>query len=646
MADSSQAPLPGTRGICSDCGAAFDTASRRGPLAICCDACQAKRLASMDTVTSAEMPKKIAGPWYRSMKLWLWLLVIISLVFAGFHWEPALLHQYHRWSQNMHARRAADAFERKDYEHAILDGRRALDFDPLDIESNRIIAKSREAQGSTEAIPWRARLNLIRPGDPENAIAWARDALNAGSIETAEAALEVLKPADRNIADYHDISARIAMAGTDPVQAESHWKEAVRLDPASEDYRLRLATLQVHSHSDAIRESAKNTLLSLIEIPRHRLTALRALIEDAINHRESSRARKLADQLISSPNARFNERLGRLTVLRTLDAPDAPEYLEQLRDESLHDPEQLSVLFRWMNHNDLPLLVSDWVPGLPDALISQPPVCLAVADAYGRDRDWPKLRAFVETAVWKDFEHVRLAHLSHALDNFGNVVAAEATWGRALAECRDRPERLAALVQLAQSWRWDAQAELTLRKLSTDDRTPLWVLDGLWEIARKSGDSEELHRLSRLIVKARPKNVAARNNFIRLSLLRRKDEGATHRLAAEFFEESPTEISRAVTHALSLFFQGRVLEAKEILRAFPDAELREPQAALYYSIFLQASGDFPMSAEFLEIARRTKLLHDEEELVARVKRESRFNTLSPLLKTPPQPPPQPPKKAE
>jgi len=35
-----------------------------------------------------------------------------------------ILHQYHRWSLNMHARRAAQGFEKGDYEHAILDGRR------------------------------------------------------------------------------------------------------------------------------------------------------------------------------------------------------------------------------------------------------------------------------------------------------------------------------------------------------------------------------------------------------------------------------------------------------------------------------------------------------------------------------------------
>ena len=637
MPDSSQAPQTGTRRICSDCGASFEISSRTGTLARCCDACQSRRLESVTASPSETVALEKKPPWFHSRKLWLSVAILAALGTAGIASRTALLFQYHRWAQNMHARRSLDAFERRDYEHAVLDGRRALEFDPLDVETNRVIAKSREAQGSLEAIGWRSRLNRIKPGDAENVIAWARGALNAGAIEIAEDAIGYLAPADRNNADFHDISAHIAMSKADSAQAETHWQEAVRLSPTSDDFRLRLATIQIQSRSDATRESAKGTLAALTELPKHRLGALRPLIEDAMNHQEYPRARELADQLVASPDAGFPERLARLSALRAQDAPDAPQYLEQLRDESIPEPQQLATLLLWMNNNGLPLLVSDWVSVLPSALVAEPPVCLAIADAYGRDRDWPKLRAFVEKTTWKDYEHVRLGHLSHALENFGNVVAGNATWSRAIVACREKPDRLAALVRLAQSWRSEQREEITLRKLSADESTPLWVLDALWAIARKAGNSEELHRLSRLIVKARPKNPEARNNFIRISLLRRADEGATHQLAEAFFKENPTDIKRAVTHALSLYFQGRTLDAKEVLGAFPDAELREPETAFYYGMFLQASADSKNAQEYLLLAKGNVLLHDEEELLARVKRESRFNTLTPEQKSSPQP---------
>ena len=634
MADSPQQPPLRSHGQCPDCGAAYDEASRRNSTANCCDACHAKRLTFVRTPPPDALPEEAPRPWFRTWKIWL-LASIVALAGAGFLGRKPLLHTYRHWSKNMHARRAAQAFERKDYAHAILDGTKALEFDPFDAEANRIIAKSHEAQGSPDAIPWRARLNLVLPGDPENAIAWARDTLNVGAIGQSEDALSVLKPADRNIADFHDISAQIAMARGDSAKAESHWIEAIRLAPASEDFRLKLALLQVLSHSEKIRAPAAKTLASLSEIPRHRPAALRALIEDAVNRKEFPLARKFTDDLLAMPGATFTDRLGRLSVLRAQDAPDAPQYLEQLRDASLKDPEQLAALLHWMNQNGLPLLVSDWAPALPPALVSQPPVGLAVADAFGRDHDWPKLNALVEKAVWKDYEHVRLALLSRAQENSGTVVAADTTWDRAIKECQGMPDRLAALVRLAQSWHWDERMELALRKLSTDERTPLWVLDALWAIASKSGDSGELHRLSLLMVKARPRSPIARNNFIRLSLLRRAEDGATNQLAADFFKEAPDDINRAVTYALSLFFQGRVFDAKETLGKFSEPELRQLEPALYYGIFLQASGDSARAEKFLALAQGRPLLRDEEELISRVKRESRFNTLTPPPKQSP-----------
>ena len=582
------------------------------------------------------LPEK-AAPRLRSRRLWFWILIAGAAGAACYIWRQALIEQYHHWSQGQYISRTTRDFEKGDYEHAILNGRAALIYDPFDVETNRIIAKSYEAQGSFEAISWRARLNLIKPGDVENALAWARDTLKAGDSEAAEDALAVLKPEDQDSAGYHECAARIAMLRGDFAKAESHWSEAIRREPASEDYRLNLATLQVRSHSPAVRAAAGQMLEKLGKLPKHRLAAHRALIEDAMNHQEFQRARDLADALVASPEARFTDRLGRLAVLRDQNAPDAQKYLEQLRDESLRDPDQFSTLISWMNQNGLPLLVSDWVPALPRELISKPPVSLLVADSYGHDRDWTKLREFVETATWKDFDQVRLAHLAHALENFGNVVAAEATWGRALAECHEKPDRLSMLVRLAQAWRWDERAESTLRKLSADEHTPLWVLDALWNISKKSGDSAELHRLSRLIVRARPKNPVARNNFIRLSLLRRLDEGATFDLAAGLFKERPTDIACATTYALALFFQEKVFDALQVMQSFPVAELREPEAAFYYGVFLQASGGSAKADDFLALTRGATRLRDEEDLLARVKRESRFNTLAPKPNAPAQP---------
>jgi len=60
------------------------------------------------------------------------------------------------------------------------------------------------------------RLNFIRPGDVENALAWARDTLNAGDTDSAEDALATLKPEDR-----------ATVPATTTQRRESRWREGI-----------------------------------------------------------------------------------------------------------------------------------------------------------------------------------------------------------------------------------------------------------------------------------------------------------------------------------------------------------------------------------------------------------------------------------
>ena len=73
------------------------------------------------------------------------------------------------------------------------------------------------------------------------------------------------------------------------------------------------------------------------------------------------------------------------------------------------------------------------------------------------------------------------------------------------------------------------QAELQLRQA----KTRLLLLLGRTDLAQDIDVAGEMLRLSRMIVKARPNSAEARNNFVRLSLLRRVDEGTCFPLAEE-----------------------------------------------------------------------------------------------------------------
>ena len=521
--------------------------------------------------------------------------------------------------------RATEFFAKGDLKHAVLDARSALDLEPRNVEANRIIAKALETLGSPDAILWRKRLDSIASGDPENSAALAKASFIAGDIAVAEETLEKLKPQDRNTALYHEVAAGLAMKKEDLAASETHLSEALRLSPANDDYKMQLALLHVQSSTAASHASAIETLEQLRSKDAFRIAALRALIEDAMNHERTRRARELVDALVACPEATFHDKVWRLSVLRAVNDPKSAAYLTELKEAAASKPEHLTQLFDWMNRSNLALMVSDFAASLPPDIVSKPPVAPTVADAYVKGSDWKRLKAFAETSSWHTLDFMRFAYLSRALGKLGETSGAENEWRKSLAAAQGDAARMQMLVKLVQGWKWEEGTDDALRKLSADDTSPLWVLQALWNASLKAGDSEELFRLSNLITKMDPKSVSARNKFVWLSIIRHSEDSYPHQLAEKLHRENKTDIHVATTFALSLYLQGKPFEALEIVKPFKDADLREPGVALYYGMFLARAGKLEKAVEFIDIGETSPLLREERELLTRVKKECRLD---------------------
>jgi predicted negative regulator of RcsB-dependent stress response len=210
----------------------------------------------------------------------------------------------------------------------------------------------------------------------------------------------------------------------------------------------------------------------------------------------------------------------------------------------------------------------------------------------------------------------------------GNDAGSEAAWGRALAIAAGHPERLEMLARLAQSAGAARFAEATLWKLAADERCPRWVLDSLWASAQKDGTSEQRYRLSKLLVKADPKSIAARNQSILLGLLTHQEVDAPHRQAEALYKQYVAEPGVASTYALSLYQQERTDEALKLLEGLPPSQLREAHTAFIYGVILAASGQPQKAAEPLRAGLAGPIFPEERQLVEKVATDE---ALKPLL---------------
>ena len=556
-------------------------------------------------------------PWFR--KRWVWVSVIVVLAGFGMVAGPKLKRAYDRRSASAAVQRAAEALAKGDIQHAMRNARVAYELNPLDVEANRIIAQGLEAAGSPTAQEWRHRLDSIRPGDSENLIAWSRDSLAAGYPDTATDVLGRVKPEDRSSAAYHDVAARIAVTRRDEAEAESHWKEAARLEPKVERYRLSLAVLQRKSGEGTAREEAMEALRELAAKPDSTHAAQRAMLADAMARGDAGRAKEAAAALASAPGATFQDRLTQLSVLQKLKDRKFSQTLADLREVALAKPEELYQLLSWMNGHDLVLLVVEWLREMPRDVLAEPPVCLAVADARTRAKDWDTLLREVEIGKWGANEFARHAYEALAEERQNEPEASKAAWAQAVTATEQRPERLEILAQWAGAWGWEQRGNELMWKLTATGSAPRRVLDTLWEIAARDRNTTQMRAISKLRMKADPRSLEARNNFAFLSLLIRSTEGGIHEIAEGLYQEAPDHPDVVATYALSLYRREKPAEALSAMQTLKPGQLREPPVARYLGIFLAAVGHGEEAGEYLALGEKGFILPEETNLISEAK---------------------------
>ncbi len=609
---------------CSDCGKEY-LPNVRGllPLDNCCEECHGRRVNLVDHIAE----KSFRG-WHKEKtrrrripktRIWVATFLVAAVAFgAWFGASPAKTY-YHQWREKKHFGRASAYFEKGDYKHAILDAKNALVFNWQNAEALRIMAKSHEALNSPQAFEWRAKLGQLAPNDLENSLGWAAAAIRNGDYSTAGRILRGIPYADHDTAQFHHLSAVVALNKRDAVKAEFHWSEAAKLNPADDAFKLNMAAARLRLGSALERTNALELLNQLRLTSTEKVPAMRALLSDAIRHGEFVRARELAVALADAPKAPFADKLLRLSTLRTLQDPDFAIWRARLEAEVTERPDYAYELIIWMNRNGYAKDVPALLPKIRADIVSRPPVSIAVADAYAVAKNWPELQRVLDGSNWQHMEYVRLATLAWAMDQSGDRSGTGSIWRSAMTAAEGRLDRMETLARAATSWGWDQRAEEALWSIAnTSVQSPSWVLQSLWSRSLKRGDTDRLRQIARLMLNANPKSVSARNNFIFLSLLKRNDEGSPYQAAEILYKENPMNPSVISTYALSLFQLGRPRAASDMMEKLPAAKLREPSLAIYYGLFLAAAQRQSKAQEYLQLGEHWPLLPEEEAMLDRV----------------------------
>jgi tetratricopeptide (TPR) repeat protein len=513
--------------------------------------------------------------------------------------------------------RAREFMEKKDYTQAAMAARWALDIKPGDPEAANLLAKAAEEVGARDAVQLQRMAATLQPDAPESYLRWANSALRSGDLVNARLALDGMQKAKLENAAYYDARARLADAAGQPELIEPAMAEAVRLEPANPLYRLRLASMQTGSGDPAVRERAVATIEELSANPETRRAALRVLLHAAMVRRDGPRTIAMAERLRSAPEARPEDVLVYLGVMRKAQRWEFWWALGQLQAAPPGDPAELTEIFRWLVRNNLASLAAEWGKRLPNETRLRPPVAIAVAEALTVQKDWEGLRPIVRAGEWGDLDFQRRALLARVLREAGDEPGSRTQWDSAVTTAGDRVESYETLMTLTRLWKWDAEQTALLWTMARGKAAPKPALDELLRRNLAQGRTLDLLAVFSRQLELDPGNPEVKNNVAYASLLLGTGKKRAETLALEAYRADPKNPGFAATHGFALYSAGRYDEGLQVVRTVADADLAVPANAMTCGLLLAATGARDEARLHLAVAQKGPLLPEEKALVAR-----------------------------
>ena len=538
----------------------------------------------------------------------LWFAALLGAAFLGYY-------GYVTSRQARLLKQARGYLAHSNPQSTLLCLRRALSYNPGDVEACRLMAALTESSRSPAALLWRSRVVELSPRSTSDRIALAQTAMMFGDYLSATSALEGISANGKQTAAYHNAAGSVAVASRQFANAESHFLEACQLEPTNPASCMNLAVVRLQSTNSGALAQARTALGSLRTNPVLRCEALRELTADALRHQRAEEALAYSAELMHQTNHVFADEVLRLEVLRTGRESEFKPALVAVQGEAAKDSRKLYELVVWQSAKAGPDQALMWLQSLPAETQTNQPAALLDAQCRAALHDWSGLRASLERQNWAELEPIRHAFQSLALRGQELMSSSDMEWQLALTAASNRKETLVMLFQLCKAWNWAARAEDLLWILIRNHPAEKWATVALARNLLAEGRTRSLMTLYSQEASANPTDLSAKNNLALTALLLSAWELRPHDLAREVYGKAPADPAFASTYAFSLHLQKKNDDALKVFEKLTTQQLEDPAIACYYGVVLQATGNGEKAKKYLDLAVKGRLLPEERKLL-------------------------------
>jgi tetratricopeptide (TPR) repeat protein len=550
------------------------------------------------------------------------LAVIAGLLVAAY-WGH---RRYLVWREQHLVEQARAFLKKSDLGSAVLSARQALELNSRNVAATRLMAEMADQARSPMAIIWRGRVVELAPQSVPDLLAWAETALRMGMWDTADQVLTRIPPASQRTVEFNRAATAVFLGMKQYSLAERSLRELSLLEPTNRTTQLNLATLRVLSSDPQVAAAARAELERFRGDAAFNLQATRALLLDATRHGDTNAILSLGGEVSSHREAEFNDKLLHLQAVLQIRPQDFSSLLSAVQARTLDQPNLAFALISWLNSQRRLDDAAQWWSLMPDSLRAEPAVRIAMAECFGLRGSWRDLETLTISGDWREMDFARLAWLARAQREQGRREDSRKSWLAAVLRTRRNLGATTVLARLAQSWKWNSEAEELLTLMARDPATRLATLKSLSRLYLEQRNARQLLRVTRQLLQLNPMDMGARNNVANLSLLLFEDMNTACLIAEENYLRATNFPPAISTYAFALYRKGKPAEAVKLMSALPASELEQPAMAAYYGVALAAAGDAAAAEKYLTIAEKAPGLFPEETAMVAVARAGSPNT--------------------
>jgi tetratricopeptide (TPR) repeat protein len=506
---------------------------------------------------------------------------------------------YLHWARTNSIRIARQWLDAGRLDRAAIAVRQALTTEPGLPASWRLASELAWRKGNRAAsVDYARQAAAVSRYQSDDVLAWAETSILSDDVEQAREADGYLDPTTARVSPRAlRLAGEIARRSQRFEDARDRFQAALEEDtkagapfPAVDEIPLGIVCLQTGSTGDRTRGQA--LLAKWASDPNWGIDALRALLADAVAHRERESTTQWAESLRLHPRFTLGDVPACLQALADSDPVRYQAMLAPLEDKSRSSPTQAAQLLGWLTQIGQGAESVRWGETLDPAAGRKPPIALGIAEALRATHRWADLQAWADRADWgHELASFGWAYEMLAARQLGDGPKADSLWRSLYTDGRASPAHALFLGDSLYAWGYPKEAAELLWAAADRPDLAYQALGTLARLYQVQHDAVGQYRAFSRLNSMRPGDRGIANNFVYFAAL--TDMGGQTRIEAiaeDNFAHEPGNTLYRSTYAFVLVLSGQATRAMTLMEPVSRDWKKSPAVAFAYGSALASLG--------------------------------------------------------